>query len=58
MNPVAEKIFIGIGGIMGIWGLVYLLSTFPMQGILYLVAAIAGTVIVGSLVWFFTRQPV
>ena len=57
MNPLAEKIFIGIGGLLGIWGLVYLLSTFPMQGIIYVVAAIGGAAIVGSLVWFFTRQP-
>ena len=57
MNPVAEKIFIGIAGILGIVGLVYLLSTFATQGIFYVVAALAGTAAVGSLVWFFTRQP-
>ena len=57
MNPLAEKIFIGIAGLLGIWGLVYLLSTFPTQGIFYVVAAIGGTTVVGSLVWFFTRQP-
>ena len=54
MNPLAEKIFIGIAGVLGIWGLIYMLSTFLTQGLFYIAAAVAGTAAVGSLVWIFT----
>ena len=57
MNPLFEKIFIGISVIMGIWGIIFLFSVFPTQAMFYSIAVVGGTAFLAAMIWFFTRSP-
>lgn len=57
ISPVFEKFVIVAGGLLCLAGLVYLYTEFPTQALFYVGAAVAGTIVVGGLVRFFTRSP-
>jgi hypothetical protein len=58
VSPVFEKFVIVAGGLLCLAGLAYLFMEFPTQAAFYVAAAVAGTIVVGGLVRYFTRTPV
>lgn len=57
ISPIFEKAVIIVGGLLCLAGLYYLFQHFPTQAMFYVAAAIVGTIVVGGLVFFFTRHP-
>jgi hypothetical protein len=57
ISPLFEKFVIFAGGALCLAGLAYLYMKFPAQALFYIGAAVAGTVVVGGLITYFTRSP-
>ena len=57
ISPVFEKFVIAAGGLLCLAGLAYLFGEFPTQALFYIGAAVVGTLVVGGLVRYFTRNP-
>jgi len=57
VSPLFEKAVIVVGGLLCLAGLGFLFMHFPTQATIYVIAAAGGTIGVGALVFFFTRNP-
>lgn len=57
VSPIFEKFVIVVGGLLLLAGLAFLFNHFPIQAGFFIGAALIGAIAVGSLVFFFTRNP-